>query len=120
MKSDIPDAGKGLFATKAFQTNKVIGAYAGENVSQATINSRYGNSKRDNAPYALSANNLQGRVLDAACRRSLMSVANSGRNRTQSNAKYSSVMKQDGTINVRATKRIKEGDEIPIWYGKDY
>jgi hypothetical protein len=119
-KSNIPNSGKGLFATKDFKKNVVIGSYGGENVSKAEINRRYGNSKKDNAPYALSAYNAKGRVLDSACRRSLMSIANSGRQRKGNNAKFSQQMKPNGTINVRATKTIKAGDEILIWYGKDY
>jgi hypothetical protein len=119
-QSNIANAGKGLFATKTFKKNAVIGSYSGENVSQAEINRRYGNSKRDNAPYALGASNANGRVLDSACSRSIMSIANSGRQRSRNNAKFSHKMKQDGTINVRATKKIEAGDEIMIWYGKDY
>jgi hypothetical protein len=49
-----------------------------------------------------------------------MSIANSGRQRKGNNAKFSQQMKPNGTINVRATKTIKAGDEILIWYGKDY
>ena len=40
-KSTIPNAGKGLFATKTFNQNSVIGEYTGENVSEAEIGRRY-------------------------------------------------------------------------------
>lgn len=119
-KSTLPNAGKGLFATKTFNKNSVIGEYSGENVSEAEIGRRYGKSKHDNVPYGLGANNAKGRVLDSACRRSVMSLANSGRSRMQSNAKFSDRIKPNGTINVRATKKIKAGAEIKIWYGTDY
>ena len=119
-KSTIPNAGKGLFATKKFKKKKTIGSYAGENISVAENNRRYGGGERDNAPYALSARNAPGRILDSACSRSLLSLANSKRQRKRNNAKFSSHMKGDGTINVISTKRIKEGDEIFIDYGKGY
>ena len=119
-RSTIPNAGKGLFATKQFKKGKPIGAYAGENISVAENNRRYGADDLDNAPYSLSARNMPGRILDSACSRSLMSLANSKRERKRNNAKFSQHMKGDGTINVISTKRIKDGDEIFIDYGKGY
>ena len=119
-QSTIPNAGKGLFATKDFKKNKVISSYGGNIISKAELDRRYGGGNNDNAPYSLSARNAPNRILDSACRRSLMSLANSKRQTNRNNAKFSERLKGDGTINVRTTKRVRVGDEIFIDYGKGY
>ena len=112
-RSNIAGAGKGLFATKIFRKKDKIGSYHGEVISRAQLHNRYGQGQDANAPYALSASKTQ-RILDAGCKRGLLSIANSGRTRAQCNARYSEQMKTDRTINVFATKRINAGDEILI------
>ena len=119
-RSLIPNSGKGLFATKLFRKNDLIGTgYRGELISRAQLNNRYGQQQNANAPYALSVRNSQ-QIVDSACERGILSVANTKTVRSQCNAKYSQHIKADGTVNVRATKRIRPGDEIYIWYGAGF
>lgn len=118
--SRIPNAGKGLFATKVFKEKETIGYYDGHDTTQAQLDNRYGVDST--APYVIKGKD--GIYLDSACLRSLMSVANSGTSRVgrilPSNAAFSSKAKRDGTVRVRATKRINVDDEILIWYGEAY
>ena len=118
--SRIPNAGKGLFATKVFKEKETIGYYDGRDTTQAQLDNRYGVDST--APYVIKGKD--GIYLDSACLRSLMSVANSGTSRVgrilPSNAAFSSKAKRDGTVRVRATKRINVDDEILIWYGEAY
>jgi hypothetical protein len=118
--SRIPNAGKGLFATKVFKEKETIGYYDGRDTTQAQLDNRYG--VEQTAPYVIKGKD--GIYLDSACLRSLMSVANSGTSRVgrilPSNAAFSSKAKRDGTVRVRATKRINVDDEILIWYGEAY
>ena len=119
-RSLIANSGKGLFATKIFRKNDLIGTgYRGELISRAQLNNRYGQQQNANAPYALSVRNSQ-QIVDSACERGILSVANTKTVRSQCNAKYSQHIKSDGTVNVRATKRIRPGDEIYIWYGAGF
>jgi len=113
-KSGIPNAGMGLFAKREFKKNEVIGEYYGEQVNASQLKSRYGQST---APYALQAG---GVIFDAACKRSLMSVANARKNFSQANAKFSNSLNANGRVNVRAKKKIKAGKEVFVHYGSDY
>jgi hypothetical protein len=79
-RSNIANAGKGLFATKVIRKKDKIGSYRGEVISKAQLNNRYSQGQNANAPYNLSARNTQ-RILDAGCERGLLSIANSGRTR---------------------------------------
>jgi hypothetical protein len=115
-KSNIPGAGKGLFATKDFKKNATIGFYDGRRVTQATLDEHYG--EKSTAPYTVKSKD--GLFLDAACARSLMSTANASRNLKGSNAKFSSSAMADGTVKISATKGIKKDSEILLYYGKDY
>jgi len=113
-KSGIPGAGKGLFAKRDFKKNEVLGEYYGEELSAKQLTERYGQST---APYALLAG---GKIIDSACKRSLMSVANAKKNLEQANAKFSNNINANGRVNVRAKKKIKAGKEVFVHYGSDY
>ncbi len=126
-QSTIPNAGKGLFAfgpadKVIFKKNAVIGKYSGELISREQYQQRYGADGM--GPYTLEtrrSEHASGMIfVDSACKRGLMSMANGLKNRSQSNAKFSSVLKADGTVTVRATKNIKGGQEIKLYYGPGY
>ena len=118
--SRIPNSGKGLFAARLFKKNEVIGRYAGEVLTAAEHNRRYGSSDNDHGPYSVQARNSGGRIVDASCRRGIMSMANGTRTRSQANARFVDNLRPDNTIVVKATKRIPAGAEILVHYGKDY
>jgi len=125
--STIPNAGKGLFAfgpaaTVIFKKGAVIGYYKGEPISWEQHDERYG--EHGMSPYTVEVRTSRhasgNKLLDAACKRGLMSMANGLKNKSRSNAKFSSLMKADGTVSVKATKNINGGQEIKVYYGSGY
>jgi hypothetical protein len=115
--SNIPNAGKGLFAAREFKKDSVIGVYAGEVLTLAQHSARHGANKHDHGPYSIQVGN---RVVDAACRRGLMSLANGSKSIARANARFVDNIRPSGGINVKATKRIRVGQEIIVYYGADY
>lgn len=117
----IPNAGKGLFAVDPltnqndilFRNKDTICEYRGEVINLATLNERYAPGKKNTAPYAvqLSANAYE----DAAKIRGVGSLANKSPN--NSNATLSVYR---GRASLKATKNIRNGDEIYLSYGSDY
>jgi len=106
---------KGLFATQRFAANTNMAQYLGERLTQAQLDRRYGDYT---APYALQ-HGREGWILDAACRRSMASMANSARGtRRRNNARFS--VRRDGTVWIRSTEVIRPGTEILLRYGRDY
>ena len=116
--SNIPNAGKGLFAhhtsagrNPVFKPGDLIVEYTGENISAAELEDRYPGDVT--GAYALGEGNL---IVDSACVRGIGSLANAGTART-SNAAYNVY---DNRLSVVATKPIRHGDEILADYGVDY
>ena len=118
-KSNIPNAGKGLFANKDFKQNDVIGKYSGDILTRQQNSERHGkDNKYDMNAYGLAITSAK-RVIDASCNRGLMSLANGSASKAQSNARFMDKLIQ-GKANVRATKKIRKGQEIIIHYGANY
>lgn len=122
--SNIPGAGKGLFAynpalagtrTPVFKRNQKIVGYQGELLSNAEVDNRYGNAT---GPYALSIS--ADNVVDAACRRSLGSLVNTATgSRFANNARLgTNYGNRIGT--VKAIRPIYHGEEILASYGNRY
>ena len=127
--STIPAAGRGLFARKDFGKGEWICPMLGENISTACARKRYFGYVT--APYTEEYEN--GRSIDCACSRGIGSLANALfhvegkmkgklKGRTAHNA-YTIVRPRDKRgrprqIWLRADKKIKNGDEIFLWYGK--
>ncbi len=121
--SEIPNAGKGLFAFHrpgapipnddiVFRKNEDIVEYAGQQSSEGEMDARYGDYT---APYGLSQD---AHWIDAACLRGAGSLAN-GAAKGKANAEYY-FNDEDGKFYLRATKNIKNGSEILCNYGEDY
>lgn len=119
-RSTIPNAGKGLFAARAFRKGDTTGRYAGEVLSTAEHNRRYDAGDDDHGPYSVQTRNARGRIVDASCRRGIMPMANGTRRKSDANARFVGNLRADGTIAVRATRTIRPGTEILIHYGRDY
>ena len=123
-KSTIPRSGRGLHTTRDIKKGDFIGRYAGQLISTAMLNERYGAGKKANAPYALAvsqtSHSSDHKIVDSACLRGIMSMANSKKKRSLSNARFSDHIRKDGTVNVRATKNIQAGSEIFIFYGAGF
>ena len=119
-RTSLPNTqGKGLFAYKGsssnhdivFKPNDNIITYRGETVSADDLEQRYGNKT---APYALQISKTS--FLDAGCERGVGSFANH-KSRSSANAKLSYFR---GEVKIKATKNIRNGDEIFVSYGDVY
>jgi len=120
--SSIPHAGRGLFAFNGMDNNDIVFrgsrekgdriiAYNAELISGVEIEERYGEFT---APYAVEIN--KELVEDGACWRSAGSIANH-KSHSRANAKLYIFQNR---AYLRATKNIRNGQEITIDYGKDY
>ena len=92
--STIPRSGLGLFACN-----------------------RYGRENKDGdySPYAVKMS--ENKYMDCACERGIASYANA--NPSHNNSRFS-VSNTTNTVNLKATKRIRAGQEIFVSYGKNY
>jgi SET domain-containing protein len=119
-QSTIPNAGQGLFAVNpnvgpnaiVFKRYEKIGDYNGVNKTQAELNEDY----RDyTAPYAVTVS--KNRIIDSAGRRGYGSLANHKDN--NNNADLISDNRNHKVI-LRATKDIRNNQEIFVNYGDEY
>jgi hypothetical protein len=113
--------GKGLFAWAnggnaqiLFRKGDRIVPYGGELLTHAELVDRYG---PDTAPYGVKLSNV--RFVDGACSRGAGSVANASSGGSPPNAKLV-VNAQKGSVSIRATRPIRNGDEILVSYGPAY
>lgn len=122
--STIPNAEKGLFATRFHPSGSFIVPYVGEIINQQCLDLRYpGNAT---APYtSRDANGLN--YVDSACMRGTGSRANGifnprtgrSRPRNQHNADIQ-WNPADNELWLRAFRDIRSGDEIMVYYGNSY
>lgn len=112
-KSSIPNAGDGLYALKEFKQGEFIADYKGEVLTKVQRDERYGRTQQDLAPYAFQAS--QNKIIDSACHRYIGAYANSKPN--HNNATFSV---HQGKVKIKATKKIKVGDEVFLSYGASY
>jgi SET domain-containing protein len=113
--STIPNAGLGLFACKYFNRDDIIAPYNGELLTKQELNDRYGRTDGDYAPYGLRMS--ENKFMDCACERGVASYANANPN--NNNAKFA-VDNTRNTVNLRATRPIRVGEEIFVYYGNTY
>ena len=114
--STIPGAGNGVFATRSIKAGAILCPYLGEKVTTSCLNKRYAGHRV--APYSLH-------YTDSACDRSLASMINAlfgsdGHCKAASahNAAFESRGKHP-TL-VVATKDIRDGEEVFVYYGREY
>lgn len=123
--STIAAAGKGLFATRAFEQDDWICPMICEHITLACLNDRYPGDTT--GPYAET--DVNNHIVDCACQRGIGS---------QANAKF----RQDGLVQhvsrhnaitdfrhelgvqpvgiwLKARRAIPEGSEIFLWYGEN-
>jgi SET domain-containing protein len=115
-KSEIPEAGMGLFATDTFIKNEVICEYVGEHLNKKDLDNRYGKAT---APYAIKLD--KNKYIDGALKRGIANFANW---KKPANARLETVegetSKIPQSIRLVASKRISAGSEIFVNYGKSY
>jgi hypothetical protein len=117
----IPNSGKGLFAYDnkkqeneiVFPNKSLICEYRGELLPRTVIDQRY---NQYTAPYAVQISNQY--VIDPACKRGIGAFINTN-NANQLNARFS-VNMRNRTVSIKATKNIRNGQEIYLAYGNDY
>ncbi|AAR26960.1 FirrV-1-G2 [Feldmannia irregularis virus a] len=125
--STIPNAGKGLFATRDFKKNTWICPYFGEIIDANCFVQRY--PGKATAPYAemLPLNTTPRKYVDSACTRSVGSLANgkfkgdgsvSSLRHHNCFTRYRPVGDGFKGVWLKSTKTIKAGDEIFNWYGE--
>ena len=112
-KSTIQNGGEGLFALKEFKVGDFIADYKGDTLTKTQRDNRYGNTKGDVAPYGFQVS--QNKIIDSACQRYLGAYANSKPN--HNNASFSV---HQGKVKIKASKKIKVGEEIFLAYGASY
>ena len=97
-----------------FKPNETIIFYGGDIINKRELDRRYDNYT---APYGVRIRDVNGDEMfrDAACNRGIGSLANHGTGNRE-NARFS--FARDGTLNLKATKNIKNDNEIFINYNK--
>ena len=104
--------GLGLFATKKIKKNRVIDKYAGEKLSKAQIDSRYGsNDKRADYTLCNGKKCVDARYTNASAARFANSTRGTGKRK---NAKLTHA------FSLKSTQTIPAGREILTSYGRDY
>jgi SET domain-containing protein len=115
-KSTVPKAGKGLFAERDFKKGEQIAKYAGEILTTAEYDERYG----DDAMGAYGVQLDDNRVIDA--RKTTAGVARYAcdyhGSKKKPNAEYVAEEEID-EVWVVAIKKIKKGEEILTDYGEE-
>ena len=118
--STIPEAGEGLFARKGpvddrsivvFKPGEVVCQYNGEIISQQTLESRYG---QFTAPYGVELR--AGRKEDGALSRGIGTLIN--HYPRKKNCRIA--INRANRAQIISTKRIFNGDELYVSYGKSY
>jgi hypothetical protein len=125
--STIAGAGKGLFvesprpvAVRAviFKAGDRIVQYYGDNVTNQTLNARYGDKT---APYGITISAASDVYGDGACRRGVGTLVNRPARGGAPNCRLSSVNRHgQHYAQIIATKPIRNGDELFASYGADY
>lgn len=117
-KSKIPGAGDGLFAAKDFKAGETVADYGGEIINAAEHNRRNGN-------YSLQISRnkfIDGRSTQSGLGRwvnDCRAVTRRGGHCRRNNAKLQ-VHARSRRGRVRATRRIRAGQEIYAGYGRAY
>lgn len=118
-KSTIPNAGNGLFAVDPLSSDKsdiiyrkgdTIIKYFGEIINLNELIARYADKT---GPYVVQMS--QNRYMDAAKIRGVGSLAN-----TLPNNNNATLSVSHNSVSLKATKNIKNGDEILLSYGRGY
>jgi hypothetical protein len=121
--SNIPNAGKGIFAidkTKndneiVFKKGDIICKYGGEFINLDEKNERYENYT---APYGmeLSKNVFQ----DCACKRDVGSIVNTANYKKDNNVEFIISTRPTREVKLRAKKNIYNNQELLVDYGRTY
>lgn len=125
-QSTIPNAGLGLFVKDRtrddneviFRANDTIVPYSGELLpnGRQTILNRYG---MNTAPYGIAISEARGDFEDGALRRGVGTLVNH-KPHSQANSRIGITNTQPRKAQIKATKNIRNGQEIFASYGNTY
>ena len=115
--SQINNAGKGLYTAIDIYKNEVISLFKGEVISNKEADKR---ARQSNDKYFI--NLLDGTIMDSMYTDGYAKYANDAQGLSQSNFKNNAeiTLDDDDKVCIKATKKIKLGDEIFCSYGKRY
>jgi hypothetical protein len=120
LPSTMPEAGKGLFVldkkqptgTVLIKKDQTVCPYGGDLIDKATLDERYGDKT---APYAVQLS--KNRFRDGGCARGVGSLLNHDSRRA--NVAFS-VNQNAKTVSIKATRNLKNGEELFVNYGREY
>ena len=117
--STIPNSGKGVFVDNSTNNNEIVFRkddkicdYNGIKTNKNNIDNEY---RGKTAPYALQINNTD--VIDAAGKRGVGSIINT---KPGDNNCSFSIDNRNKSASVKATKNIKNGQELFLAYSRSY
>ena len=115
--SQIEHAGNGLYTAIAIYKNEIITLFKGELINDSEAEKR---AKLNNDRYFI--NLLDGSIMDSMHTDCFAKYANDAKGAINSNFKNNAKITLDENNNVciRASKKIKAGEEIFCGYGKRY
>lgn len=116
----MPEAGKGLFVldkkqptgTVLIKKDQTVCPYGGDLIDKATLDERYGDKT---APYAVQLS--KNRFRDGGCARGVGSLINHDSRRA--NVAFS-LNQNTKTVSIKATRNLKNGEELFVNYGREY
>lgn len=116
-KSQIPNAGKGLFTAIDINKGEIISVFKGEILTDRQIDIRVKNNKDR---YFIQM--LDGTIMDSMNVKCFAKYANDAKGSLDSSLKNNSriAVSDDDEVCIIATRNIKAGEEIFCGYGKGY
>ena len=111
-KGSVDSSGKGLFAARDFEKNQMITYYTGDIHPTDHVNT-------DGSAYVLEIK--KGTVVDAARTNTAPGrLLNDAKSTPLTNNCRFSINHKDKIIKIKATKKIKKGEELLVSYGSSY
>jgi uncharacterized protein len=116
-KSQLNNAGKGLYTSIEIYKDEVISLFKGESLSDKEAAKR---AKNKSDGYFI--NMLDGSILDSKNTNCFAKYANDSQGLTKTKHTYNAeiTLSDDEAVCLVATKKIKSGEEIFCSYGKKY
>lgn len=116
-QSQIEHAGNGLFTAITIYKNEIITLFKGEILNAKEAEKRV---KQNNDRYFI--NLLDGSIMDSKNTNCFAKYANDAKGSINSNFKNNAeiTLDHDNNVCIKATKKIKSGEEIFCSYGKRY
>lgn len=115
--SNIPGAGRGLFARKPIPTGTVLGIYHGHRIS--TLQRVY-DLKDDQFVFVLAQPDRRTLWIDGNVPSNYLRFINGTRSRTQKQCVNVEAYQYAGILRFRATRSISAGTELILDYGPEY